>query len=71
MPWPRKPSLDAQKLKQENDVLRTTICCLRRELENKQSQVGGLELLLHERLERIDQLTATIDQLREQIKRLR
>jgi hypothetical protein len=33
MPWSRRPKLDALKLKQENDGLRTTIVCLRRELE--------------------------------------
>jgi septal ring factor EnvC (AmiA/AmiB activator) len=44
--------------------LKTTILCLRREIENKQGAVGRLETLLHERLNRIDQLHATIDRLR-------
>jgi hypothetical protein len=33
-------------------------------LENKQGTVGRLEVLLRERLTRIDELTGTIDQLR-------
>jgi chromosome segregation ATPase len=44
--------------------LRTTICSLRRELENKEGAVGRLELVLHQRLETIDALRDTIDQLR-------
>ena len=48
----------------ENDSLRTTIIQLRRQLQTKQSQVGGLKLALVQRLETIDGLNATIDQLR-------
>jgi hypothetical protein len=61
MPWPPKA---LSNLERENASLRTTICCLRREIENKQGAVGRLELLLHERLTKIDELTGTIDQLR-------
>jgi hypothetical protein len=67
MPWPPKALTN---LERENDRLRTQICCLKRELENKQGAVGRLELLLQERLDRIDQLTAQVDQLRHQNKRL-
>ena len=71
MPWPpRGSSIDKLKLKREVDGLKTTICCLKRELENKQGAVGRLELLLHERLDKIDQLNATIDRLRDQNRRL-
>jgi hypothetical protein len=49
--WPRRPSIDALKLQRENDGLRTTIVC-------------QLEYLLHERLTKIDELTAQVDQLR-------
>ena len=57
MPW--KPPAAS-----EVDRLKTVICCLRRELEIKQGAVGRLELLLHERLTKIDELNGTIDQLR-------
>lgn len=70
MPWPQRSSLDTLKLQRENDGLRTTIVCLRREIENKQGAVGRLETLLRERLTRIDQLTAQVDQLRHQNRRL-
>ena len=67
MPWKqRAPS----NLERENDRLRTTICCLRRELENKGGHVARLKFLLGERLNKIDQLNATIDRLREQNRRL-
>jgi hypothetical protein len=58
MPW--KPAAAS-----EVDRLKTLICCLRRELENKQGAVGRLELLLHERLTKIDELTGTIEALRQ------
>jgi SMC interacting uncharacterized protein involved in chromosome segregation len=67
MPW--KPPA-ASNLQRENDALKTTICCLRRELENKQGAVQRLEVLLCERLTRIDQLVAQVDQLRHQNKKL-
>jgi hypothetical protein len=60
MPWkPAAPSAPS-----EVDKLKTLIVCLRRELENKQGAVERLELLLHERSDRIDQLQGTVDQLR-------
>ena len=43
---------------------------LNRELENRQGVVGRLELLLRERLERIDSLNSKLEQLREQNRRL-
>jgi hypothetical protein len=54
----------ASQLQSENDALKTTIVCLRREIENRQGAVARLEVLLCERLTRIDELTGTIDQLR-------
>jgi hypothetical protein len=65
--WKPRP---LEPLEQENNALKTTIVCLRRELENKGGHVERLKFLLTERLNRIDQLTATIDRLREQNKRL-
>jgi hypothetical protein len=63
MPW--KPPAAS-----EVDRLKTVICCLRRELEIKQGAVGRLELLLHERLTKIDELNGKLEQSREQIRRL-
>jgi hypothetical protein len=62
---PRKPAAAS-----EIDRLKTVICCLRRELENKAGAVGRLELLLHERLTKIDELNGKLEQSREQIRRL-
>ena len=70
MPWPRQARLSEAQLKQENDGLRTTILCLRREIESKQGHVQRLEVLLCSRLQTIDELHAKVDSLREQIKRL-
>jgi hypothetical protein len=67
MNWKPRP---LEPLEQENNALKTTICCLRRELENKGGHVERLKFLLSERLTRIDQLNATIDRLREQNRRL-
>jgi len=59
MPWPRRASrIREVQLQRENDGLKTVICCLRREIENKQGAVQRLEVLLCERLTRIDQLVA-------------
>ena len=63
MPW--KPAAAS-----EVDRLKTVICCLRRELENKQGAVSRLETLVHERSERVDELSAKLEQSREQIRRL-
>jgi hypothetical protein len=67
---PRKPSSAELHLIKENDSLRTTIVCLRRQIEDKQGAVGRLEILLRERLTRIDHLTAQVEQLRDQNRRL-
>jgi len=70
-PRHRQPTrTELQLLKNENDGLRTEIVRLRRELENREGAVGRLELLLRERLTKIDELTAQVDQLREANKRL-
>jgi chromosome segregation ATPase len=70
-PRHRQPTrAELQLLLKENDGLRTEIVRLRRELSNKQDCIGRLEVLLHERMERIDELTAQVDQLRHQIKKL-
>jgi hypothetical protein len=50
--------------------LRTTIVCLKREIENKAGHVQRLEALLCSRLQKIDELTTQVDQLRQQNRRL-
>jgi septal ring factor EnvC (AmiA/AmiB activator) len=67
MPWKLKPT---SNLERENDCLRTTIVCLRRELENSKGHAQRLELLLCSRLQTIDELNAKLEQLRAANKRL-
>jgi hypothetical protein len=67
MPW--KPAAPSQ-LQRENDALKTTIVCLRRELENKQAYVGKLEYLLCSRLTKIDELNGRLEQARAANQRL-
>src|SRR5262249_30005992 len=67
MPWQQRALTN---LERENDRLRTTICCLRREIENKEGAVGRLELLLHERLSKIDELNAKLELAREHNQKL-
>jgi len=71
MPWPKGANIDALQLKRENDGLRTTILCLRRELTDKQGHVQRLEVLLCSRSRTIDELHAQLEQARAQINRLR
>ena len=66
----RRSTIAELQLQKANDGLRTEIVNLRHELTNKQGYAERLEVLLRERMERIDGLTATIDQLRERNKRL-
>ena len=66
----RRSTIAGLQLQKANDGLRTEIVNLRHELTNKQGYAERLEVLLRERMERIDELTATIDQLRERNKRL-
>ena len=66
----RRSTIAELQLQKANDGLRTEIVNLRHELTNKQGYAERLEVLLRERMERIDELTATIDQLRERNKRL-
>ena len=68
MPW--KPAA-LSDLERENHALQMAVLKLRRELTNKQQYAGRLEVLLHERMERIDELNATIDRLRQQNQQLR
>jgi hypothetical protein len=61
---------DLSQLEQEIAALKSTVLSLRRELGNKQGAKGRLKILLRERLTRIDNLTAQVDQLRHLNKKL-
>jgi hypothetical protein len=57
-------------LLREIDTWKMKVLALRRELEDKGGAVGRLEVLLRERLNRIDDLTAQVDQLRQRNRKL-
>ena len=67
MNWKPRP---LSELEQAIDRLRVENIKLRREVETKQTQVGGLELALQQRHETIDALNARLEQSREQCRRL-
>jgi hypothetical protein len=60
--WRSRP--DISKLEHEIDALKIVVIRLRRDLTDKTGYAGKLEVLLRERLARIDELTAKVDQLR-------
>jgi len=57
-------------LERENGALRTTICCLQRELTDKEGHLGRLRFLLSERLRKIDDLNGKLEQARAQLRKL-
>jgi hypothetical protein len=59
---PHKSTKAELKLIRENDGRKTTICCLRRELANKQGHVQRLEYLLCSRIRRTDELFGKLEQ---------
>ena len=61
MNWKPRP---LSELEQAIDRLRTENIKLRREVETKQTQVGGLKLALQQRNERIDQLQGQVEAAR-------
>jgi septal ring factor EnvC (AmiA/AmiB activator) len=67
MPWKPAASSDLQR---QNDGLRSELIKLRRELMTKQQYAGRLEVLLRERMNRIDELTAKLEQSQQRVKRL-
>ena len=67
MPWKFRP-LDP--IERENDALKATIVCLRRELENKQGAVGRLKILVQQRSNTIDDLRGKLEQSQQQIRQL-
>jgi len=60
--WKARP--DIAQLEQAIDQLRTELIKLRREVSDKEQYIGRLKVLCHERTTRIDNLRATIDDLR-------
>jgi hypothetical protein len=57
-------------LERQCEALKTENVCLHSKLRHQQEFVGRLKFLLSERLNKIGQLNATIDRLREQNKRV-
>ena len=65
MPWnSRRARLEVQ-WQRSNGVLSSQILQLREQLRIKEGYAAGLERLLRQRNERIDQLAAQVDQLRD------
>jgi len=60
--WRSRP--DIAQLEQAIDQVRTELIRTRRQLTNKAGYAAKLELVLHQRTERIDQLHHRIDTLR-------
>ena len=60
--WRSRP--DAAQLEHTIDQLRTELIKLRRQLSGKDQYIDRLKVLRHERTTRIDDLRATIDDLR-------
>jgi hypothetical protein len=66
MPWNRRRArLNEIRWQQTNGALSSQVLQLREQLRNKESYAVGLERLLRQRNERIDQLAAQVDQLRQ------
>jgi hypothetical protein len=66
--WRSRP--DIAPLEHEIDTLKTVVIQLRRDLTNKTGYATRLELVLRQRMERIDQLNGQLEQVREQNRRL-
>ena len=65
MPRPsRRARLNEVQRQRTNGALSTAVLKLRSELTTKQQYASGLEFLLHQCNERIDQLQGQLDQLR-------
>jgi hypothetical protein len=59
MPWNRRRArLNEIQLQRTNGMLSTQLLQLREQLRNKERYANGLEILLRQHNERIDQLTA-------------
>ena len=69
MPW-RASKPNATKLQHECDRLSVQLRQAREQLQIQERHRVGLEVMLDTRAERIDQLTAKLDQSRQQVRRL-
>ena len=66
IPWnSRRTRLNEFQWQRTSGALSTQVLQLREQLRNKESYAVGLEQLLRQRNERIDQLAAQVNQLRE------
>ena len=68
MVWKYKPI--AVQLKKHNAELASALTRVREQLRSKECRCSGLEMILRERLKRIDELNGKIEQLRDQNRRL-
>jgi hypothetical protein len=66
--WRSRPQVS--QLEQNIERLRSELIKLRRALTNKSGYATKLELVLHQRLETIDELNGRLQQSREQIRQL-
>jgi septal ring factor EnvC (AmiA/AmiB activator) len=65
-----RPNRETLKLKRQNDELAFKLLRAKEALQTAERHRVGLEVMLDARLERIDKLTAQVDQLREQNRKL-
>jgi len=70
MNWQRRRSIDAKRLKKHNDALALELLRVKEELQTADRHRIGLEVLLDLRGEKIDKLSAQVDQLRRQNQKL-
>jgi len=63
MPWKFR---SLHPIERENQALKTQLVLAHSQLENKDGAMRRLELVVRERNQRVDRLIATIDQLRQQ-----
>jgi predicted ArsR family transcriptional regulator len=68
MPWQSRPN--PKLLKQANDRLSSALIKVREQLQVAERHRVGLEVLLDMRQERVDALTAQVEQLRRQNQKL-
>jgi hypothetical protein len=68
MPW--APKINPTQLKKQHDELALRLLRVREELQTSERHRLGLEVLLDLREEKIDELSAQVDRLRQQNKKL-
>ena len=70
MNWTRRTTIASQRLQKQKDSLALQLLRMREQLETAERYRIGMEVVMSARLERIDKLTAQIDQLRRQNQKL-